>query len=138
MPAYRALRRHEPGWIAQRLGFPVEDEKRCLERLAEAGQIRAHRGRWIVEPIPTVDTRPVPEAEHRLKCFWASVGQERLARKAEGRFSFNVFTVSAADFAKLSELHVSYFQSMRAVIAESRPPERVVVVNLQLFPLDGG
>lgn len=138
LPAYRALRRHEPGWIARRLGFPVEDEARCLDRLAEAGQIRRSRGRWIVAPIRTVDTRPDPHAEHRLKCFWAGVGLARLTRKAEGRFSFNVFTVSAADLEKLSELHVSYFQNMRAVIAESRPPERVVAVNLQLFPLDGG
>ncbi|HTN88561.1 MAG TPA: DUF4423 domain-containing protein, partial [Sorangium sp.] len=92
---------------------------------------------WSVAPIRTVDTRPDPDAEHRLKRFWAGVGLERLSRKAEGRFSFNVFTVSAADLAKLSELHVSYFQNMRAVIAESRPPERVVVVNMQLFPLDG-
>lgn len=138
LPAYRALPRHEPGWIARRLGFPVEDEARCLDRLAEAGQIRRSRGRWIVAPIRTVDTRPDPDAEHRLKCFWAGVGLARLTRKAEGRFSFNVFTVSAADLAKLSELHVSYFQNMRAVIAESRPPERVVAVNLQLFPLDGG
>ncbi|WP_437603221.1 DUF4423 domain-containing protein [Sorangium sp. So ce590] len=137
MPSYRALPRHEPGWIARRLGFPVEDEARCLERLAEAGQIRKSRGRWTVAPIRTVDTRPDPDAEHRLKSFWAGVGLSRLTRKAEGRFSFNVFTVSAADLVKLSELHVSYFQNMRAVIAESRPPERVVVVNLQLFPLDG-
>ncbi|WP_437960523.1 DUF4423 domain-containing protein [Sorangium sp. So ce119] len=137
MPSYRALPRHEPGWIARRLGFPAEDEARCLERLAEAGQIRKSRGRWSVAPIRTVDTRADPDAEHRLKCFWAGVGLERLSRKAEGRFSFNVFTVSEADLAKLSELHVSYYQNMRAVIAESRPPERVVVVNLQLFPLDG-
>ncbi|WP_438029948.1 DUF4423 domain-containing protein [Sorangium sp. So ce233] len=137
MPSYRALPRHEPGWIARRLGFPVEDEARCLERLAEAGQIRKSRGRWSVAPIRTVDTRADPDAEHRLKCFWAGVGLDRLSRKAEGRFSFNVFTVSEADLAKLSELHVSYYQNMRAVIAESRPPERVVVVNLQLFPLDG-
>lgn len=137
MPSYRALPRHEPGWIARRLGFPVEDEARCLERLAEAGQIRKSRGRWTVAQVRTVDTRLDPDAEHRLKCFWAGVGLSRLTRKAEGRFSFNVFTVSAADLVKLSELHVSYFQNMRAVIAESRPPERVVVVNLQLFPLDG-
>lgn len=138
LPAYRALPRHEPGWLARRLGFPVEDEARCLQRLAEAGQIRKVRGRWTVAPIRTVDTRPDPEAEHRLKRFWAGVGLERLSRKAEGRFSFNVFTISSADLARLSELHVSYFQSMRALIAESRPPERVVVVNLQLFPLDVG
>jgi hypothetical protein len=29
-------------------------------------------------------------------------------------------------------------QSMRALIAESWPPERVVVVDLQLFPRDVG
>jgi hypothetical protein len=33
-------------------------------------------------------------------------------------------------------MHRSYYAAARALIAESRPSERVAVINLQLFALD--
>jgi transcriptional regulator with XRE-family HTH domain len=138
LPGYAGLPRHEPGWIARRLGIPIEDEARCLRRLTDTGQIHMRRGRFRVSAVQTVDTRPDPDAENQLKRFWAGVGLERLTKRAPGLFSFNVFTVSEADLARLSELHRSYFQTLRAIIAESRPLERVVVANVQLFALDDG
>jgi hypothetical protein len=133
---YAHLPRHEPGWIARRLGLPVEVERECLELLATSGQIESVRGRWRVGRVQSIDTRTDPAAGKRLKEWWAQVGIDFIRADRPGLFSFNVFSISAADLARLEDMHRSYYRTLRAVVAASEPPERVVVANLQLFPLD--
>jgi hypothetical protein len=85
-----------------------------------------------------VDTRRDAASGRRLKAHWARVGLDRVDTDTEGLFSYNVFTVSAADLERLRELHLGYFRALRALVAESSPAERVVVANVQLFALDHG
>lgn len=135
--AYRQLPAHEPGWIADRLGIPLSVEEECVRVLAATGQIRRVRGRWDVVRVQTIDTRSDPGAGLRLKSWWSQVGIDRLRAESPGLFSFNVFSVSEADLARLEEMHRAYYRAMRAVIAASEPAERVVVANLHLFAIDG-
>lgn len=136
LPSYRTLAAHEPGRIAESLGIDVREEQACIEALAAAGQIRREGHRWLTSDAVTVDTRPDPGPERKLKAFWARVGLERLSAGREGLFSFNVFTVSEADLGRLRDLHRSYFRTLRNIVAASTPAERVVVANVQLFALD--
>jgi transcriptional regulator with XRE-family HTH domain len=133
---YLALRTHQPGWIARRLGIPPEVEAECLELLAASGQIERVRGRWRVGRVQAIDTRSEPGAGRRLKEWWAQVGLEHLRADRPGLFSYNVFSISAADLARLEDMHRSYYRALRAVVAASEPAERVAVANLQLFALD--
>lgn len=133
--AYRKLPKHKVGWIAERIGLPVAVEEECLALLSASGQIRMMKGRWQVVKVQTVDTRNDPDAGRRLKQWWANVGLEHLRNDGPGLFSFNVCSVSNRDLERLEEMHRAYYRAMRAVVAASEPPERVVVANLQLFAL---
>ena len=133
--AYRKLGKHEPGWIARRLGLPPELEERSLELLAASGQIRKARGRWRVTRVQSIDTRSSPGAGLRLREWWAQVGLDYIRKERSGLFSFNVFSISSADLERLEDMHRAYFRAMRALIANSEPPEHVVVANVQLFEL---
>lgn len=137
LESYHATPHPPPGWIAARLGFSADDEARALAALRRARLIRRRRGRWVLDRVYQVSTRQQDEAALRqLKRFWAGVGSERLERGAGGLFSYNVFSVSAADLARLERLHLEYYDAMRAIIRESTPAECVGLVNLQLFALD--
>src|SRR6185295_9463840 len=94
---YTALPRHPPGWIAQRLGIPREEEQRCLDVLERSGQIVRKGRRWQLARSQTGDTRQDPAAERQRKQWWAELGVARLRAGAPGQFSFNVFAVSRAD-----------------------------------------
>lgn len=128
--------RHNSHWIAQRLGTNVATIDRCIDLLARTDQIRCDGAYWTLAQVLNIDTRRDRRAGRAIKRCWAQVGIERIERDAKGYFGYNVFTVSAADLERLRTLHVDYFNKMRAIIAESTPPERVVVTNLQLFALD--
>jgi hypothetical protein len=43
--------------------------------------------------------------------------------------------VSKADFERIRELHLRYFNTLRGIISESTPNELVAVANVQLFGL---
>lgn len=135
LDSYQALPEHQPGWLSTRLGLPLDEEERGLAFLAETGQISWTGARWRVEPI-AVDTRRSPEVGRRLKAHWSRVAAERVARGAPGQFSYNVFTVSRADFERLRTLHLAYFHELRQVVASSQPGECVAVANVQLFALE--
>jgi hypothetical protein len=135
---YRALPSHRAGWIANRLGLSLDEETRCLEMLERTGQIERVGKRYAVAQVLTVDTRQNPAAGRKLKVWWSRVALERIERgeESEGLFSYNLFSVSEADYQRLRELHLAYFRQLRSIVARSQPAERVVLANVQLFGLD--
>ncbi|MCA9569634.1 MAG: DUF4423 domain-containing protein [Myxococcales bacterium] len=132
---YLELKAHVDGWIARRLGIPLEEELACLEHLELTGQIERVDGRFRAVPL-AVDTRQAPGLGQLLKAHWARVGVERIEAGAPGQFSYNVFTCSAEDFERIRELHLAYYRALRQIVAGSHPEEHVVVANIQLFKLD--
>jgi transcriptional regulator with XRE-family HTH domain len=141
LDAYRALPRHEPGFIARCVGISLDDETRCLRALAAAKQIALEHGRYKVRRVLTVDTRPNEEENRRLKLHWAEVGQQRLGTGAAppgALFSYNLFPIDARGFERIRRLHLEYFERIREIVAESSAADRVVLMNLQLVPLGKG
>ncbi|MBT3221241.1 MAG: DUF4423 domain-containing protein [Proteobacteria bacterium] len=135
LDSYKEQPFHQPGWIARKLGISLAAEESCLNALARAGQIKLADGRWVGEEV-TVDTRRSPESSRYLKSFWTQTALDRLQKGGDGRFAYNVFSISQADYEQLKVLHGAYFRSLRALVADSHPPERVVLANVQLVPLD--
>jgi transcriptional regulator with XRE-family HTH domain len=133
--AYEELPRHRDGWIAARIGIGAEEERACLALLERTGQIRMVRRKYAIVPSRTVDTRRDPRAAQRVKVWWSQRAVERLDAGAPGPSSYNLFTVSAADLERLRELHRSYFQQMRAIVAASQPCERLVLACAQMLDL---
>jgi len=133
---YQALRRHQPGWLARRLGISREEEDRCLSALATARQIKLERRLWVADETKTIDTRAHRERGRRLKAEWLRVALERLESGVPGIFGYNLMAVSRADLARLREMHIAYFRSMQALVADSAPSECVVLFNTELFALD--
>jgi DNA-binding phage protein len=138
LDAYLALRAHEPGWLAQRLGLDPAEEARSLALLLHSGQVVLDGGRYRPARVSTVDTRRDPEAAHRLRVFYSRVGTERLAQDASAASAYNIFGVSRTDLIRLRELQRAYFREMRAIIARSEPVEEIVLANLQLISLSSG
>lgn len=136
---YAALSTHEPGFIARKLSIPLAVEALCLERLSAAGLIVKRQRRWEVVRVLTVDTRAQPEAGRALKSHWAQLGLDRLPELEPNKtdlFSYNLFAVSDQDWQRIRERHIAYFHELRAIVAQSQPAQRVVLVNLQLLRLD--
>jgi transcriptional regulator with XRE-family HTH domain len=135
LEAYRSLKRHRPGFIADWLQIPREEEERCVALLLESGQIRKERGRLIPGAALTVDTRGDPERSRRVKAWWADVARERLLRGVEGTFSYNLFSVSRADLERIQELHRAYFRELRRIVADSEPCECIALATVHLLEL---
>ncbi len=135
LAAYRSLPRHEPGFIASRLGISINEEQRCLELLVETGHLRRIGERYEPTEQLTVDTRADPNATRHLAGFWMQLGAERVRNQAPGNFAFNVFGVSHADLERLKQLQRDYFAELRSIIARSEPTEHVAVATFQLYPL---
>jgi hypothetical protein len=132
---YKKLRKHEPGWIASRVGLTLEQEQECLRLLVRARQIRWRLRRWQVRDVSTVDTRHDSRAARVLADWCAQQGAARLAAGGSGNFAFNLFAVSEADLERLRQLQRDYFNQLRSIVADSSPAQQVVVVNMQLFAL---
>jgi hypothetical protein len=95
----------------------------------------------MVQRVPMVDTRQDPEHNRRLKAHWARTALDRLeggSASPDALFSFNLFAVSEAAFRRIHELHLDYYDRVRAIVDESARADRVVLLNLQLMPLEQG
>jgi DNA-binding phage protein len=137
LESYRALPRHQEGWIAARLGIALEDERRCLRVLADAGQIRRHKKLWLPHEEGLVDTRVNRQGAQRLKSYWArhAIGLIE-SGQPDVLSSFNLMSISEVDLERLRELTRNYYREMREIVARSSPNERVVLFTAQLMAID--
>jgi len=135
---YRALPRHAPGVIAERLGISGEEEQACLTALLAAKQIRRRAGRYQVARVLAVDTRDDPAGNLALKRHWFGVASAALERRGIGPgelASYNLFAISEEGLARVREAHLDYYERVRAIVAESKRPSRVVLATIGLLPL---
>jgi transcriptional regulator with XRE-family HTH domain len=135
---YRALPRHEDGFLAVRTGISLEQEERALEALLRANQIQSRGGRFRARRVLAVDTRENPAGNLALKQHWFAVASERLARSGipdGGLASYNLFAIAEADLESIRQAHLDYYERIRSIVAGSRAPTRVVLTTVGLFPL---
>jgi hypothetical protein len=138
LEAYRSLPRHEPSFIAARLGISLEEEEQCLSALLRAKQIRRRAGRYSVARVLAVDTRQDPAGNLALKRHWFAAASARLERQgvaADALASYNLFAISDADLERVRQAHLDYYERVRAIVAESKHPSRVVLTVIGLLPL---
>jgi AraC-like DNA-binding protein len=133
---YAGLKQHRPGWLARRVGITRPEEERCLRVLSQTGQIEFDGKRWRLRGGGAVDLRHEPEAARAQRGFWARVAADRVADDA-GMFAYNICGVSRKDLARLQSLQRDYLKQARAIIAESQPVEQVVLMQVQIFALEG-
>ncbi len=122
-------------WLASQLGLPLADIERCLALLVESGQLTPRDDGYAVGDLTPVEaeTRRVGPG---LKAHVAELGTNRVREAdAEGIFSYAVFTVSEDDYEAARGIIAEAYQKLRHLATTSDKPERLVAVNLQLFPL---
>jgi transcriptional regulator with XRE-family HTH domain len=138
LSTYRALDKHEPGFIARQLGIDLATEDSCLRALATSGQIRRTRGKWQQVRVLAVDTRIDPGKNLILKRHWATVATGRIVAgppSQDSLFSYNLFAITDDAYAQIRALHLAYYEQVRAVVEAARGGTRVVLMNAQLLPL---
>jgi hypothetical protein len=122
-----------PGWIDARLGLPPGTERACIELLTLAGQIELRDGHYVQSAQGTVDLRPSPGLLD-TKRWWSKVASDRLG-DAGVLSSYAVFTATESDHARIREVLLEAYRRVRSIVAESKPAEQVLLINLQLVPL---
>jgi len=138
LTAYQSLPRHESRFIADHVGIDVAEVERLLAELVGAGLVVKRREHYAAQEILTVDTRVDPKKNRSLKEFWAREALSRFSAEgepAETLFSFNLFAVSEEGYQRIRELHLDYYDRVRAIIDQSPTADRVLLMNLQLMPL---
>lgn len=123
------------GDIASALEITTTAAASSLDLLVRSGEVLRIGETYRVQRTDNVDMAQDPEAVRRLKRWAAQIGVDRIEAGKPGLYSYNLFCVSEKDYERLQVLHRAYFRQLRAIVAESEPSERAVMVNLQLFSL---
>ncbi len=131
---YRALPAHDDAWLAARLGLDEALVRSCIEHLRAAHHIRRDGDLLRAVEVPSVDVRTARSGS-ALKAHWARTGLDRLDAP-DGMVSYNLFSVSADVLAQIRELQRGHYRAVRRLVEGSERAERVVLMNLQLLPLD--
>jgi transcriptional regulator with XRE-family HTH domain len=128
--AYKREEQHRDGAIAKVLGIDPGTERRCLDKLENAGVLRRRGNKY--EPLRslTVDTRAIP----RLKAHWCRVAEARLGEpRADDVFCYNVLSASQSDVERIRQLLLATFREIRSIVEHTEQDEAVALINLQLI-----
>lgn len=132
---YRRLPRHEPGFLAQRLGLSASEEESYLSALLAAGQVRDNGVRYEPTRIQVVDTRGDERRAAHLRRYFFELALARVVAGTPSASGYNVFTVSRADYARIVELQRGYYAQLRAIVAASEPVQVVALASTHVLPL---
>lgn len=140
LETYRRLSRHQPGWLAERLGVHLATEKLALSLLRDAGAIRWDGRRWLIADDFSLDARDAPEVIDAARKHFSRMSAERMESPRPGRFNYVLLTTTEAGIAEVERMQSEHFERLRAFAAAQRDADKVVVVNLHTFevgPEDG-
>lgn len=133
---YQALSAHDDAFLVKRTNLTHSQVRDCLRLLADSGQIRKRRRKWIVSEASPLDTRHDVERARALRGWWLRRMAEHVEAGREGIYGYNLFSIAERDLVKLREMHVRYYREMQELIAQSHPNERIVLFGAQLVCLD--
>jgi DNA-binding transcriptional ArsR family regulator len=139
LDVYRQHPRHDLSRLARAVGISTRQAGAHLEVLEQARQIVWDGTHYQSARVMAVDTRNDPAKNLELKRHWARVGVERLGAPEtppDALFSFNRFAVSESDWERIRKLHLEYYDRVRAIVDEAPGTDHVVLMNLQLIPLE--
>jgi transcriptional regulator with XRE-family HTH domain len=139
LDVYRKHPRHDPTRLARAIGIPAREAAAYLQVLEQARQITWDGTHYQSARVMAVDTRNDPAKNLALKRHWARVGVERLGAPetpADALFSFNLFAVSEGNWERIRKLQLEYYDRVRAIVDEAPGTDHVVLMNLQLIPLE--
>lgn len=134
--SYEKLQQHQEGFIAERLGIAVAEERACLETLIRAGQVQHVDGRYQPTQLENIDMRNETQGLRALKTFWLDVAKQRLTSGQEGVFGYNLFAVTERDLAEIRDLYFDLYKRVQAIVARSAPSECIALWSTQLMRLD--
>ena len=135
--SYRALQRHQVGWLAARLGIDIATEDRCVTKMIETDLIAFEDGRLAKVASVSVDTGSNPERVLALKRHWAAVGLERIvAPRGDDLFAYNAMSLSKKDLAAVRVLLQNTYRQIRSIVAGTPTEEVAGLVQLQLINWD--
>lgn len=135
---YKRLPRHEPGWIAARLGVHRVTEELAITLLRDAGAIRWDGRRWQIADDFGLDARDAPEVVAAARRHFARMGAARMKTERPGRFNYVLMSVSDEGRDELARLQSEMFDRVRAFATSQREAKHVFVMSLHSFELDAG
>ncbi|MEL6344707.1 MAG: DUF4423 domain-containing protein [Myxococcota bacterium] len=134
---YQALPQHDDDWLVQRLRMTRVRIQQAIDALAETDQIVWTGSRWALHRVQTIDTRRDAAGVIAMRAWFAEAAVGRLrADQADATFSQNLVALSAVDLERLKRLHVAHFREVQALVAQSAPSERIVLLQRFIVPLD--
>ncbi|MBX2802577.1 MAG: DUF4423 domain-containing protein [Myxococcales bacterium] len=140
LDSYRDTPSHDDAWLADHLRIHPGHVTDAIGMLLQTGQISRRGDHYVPVVIQAVDVGPTPSgpSPHALKAHWSEVALQRLREGAPGLFSYNLVVVSEHDLAQIEALQRAHYRAIRALVADSEPAERLVLLNLQTVPIDVG
>ena len=98
---YRDLPAHRPGWLARRLGIPIEEESRSLQLLEAASAVSWDGTRYRARDL--VDLQHAHRDEEGLDHWHALAGSRMERPGTDDRFTGMVFLTDDEGYARVQE-----------------------------------
>lgn len=133
---YRAASRHDPVWLANRIGVSAAEVEHALSVLQDVGAVAWDGTHWVAEALRGVDLGRSPEGYRRSTAYFT---QEALRRIDDGHTltAFRVFGADEDQLQPMSEALLAGFQAAGKHTSDPGSVERVGVMMVHLVPLDG-
>lgn len=134
LKGYLALKKHEPGFLADRLGISLEQETKALKALEETGQIEVKEGKYKLKSFyinTTQDRARFLAVAH----YWSGRAAKLPKRPGQkSMFGYRVFGITESAIAKIRQAQIDYYNALTAIIRKEEGPfDHVMVINFQAF-----
>lgn len=137
---YNDLGIHQEGYLARKLGIPIETEREVVRELLEIGALE-YEGKILCPTRRSLNTTGDPEGGRRIREYWSSRMLEFIRKQPatppNQTWSYMVFNTCPDTAARIRERYYAFFQDVNSIILSSDGrSDNVAVMSMQLLSLD--
>jgi transcriptional regulator with XRE-family HTH domain len=139
---YQRLKKHQEGFISDRIGISLEEEKKLLSELKQVGTLLFKEGRFVFNEsaLENFDIRGDFQAVKGIKKYYIERATNKLLKASENSrkdlFIYYTFSVDEKAAAQINKEAVEFLKRV-IEISEQRPkePTQVRVLNMHFLDL---
>jgi transcriptional regulator with XRE-family HTH domain len=137
---YNRLPKHVEGFLAKKLGIPVEVERTVVKALLELGVLE-WEGKILAPARRTIDTNIDPASNLKIREYWLN---RSLATVRKGvplgernRLGYMLFNTTPETYEKVRQLYFAFFQDLHNVVLESKgASDQVHLLQMHILNVD--
>ncbi|HLE10751.1 MAG: hypothetical protein A2385_09280 [Bdellovibrionales bacterium RIFOXYB1_FULL_39_21] len=137
LDGYKKLKKHDPSFLAQKVGISLSEVAHFLEILIKIGYVTKKDEKYLATSVQSDDSND-PKKQIQIRKYWTAQAllamENHQAFPLQDAFGSLLFTTNSAVKEKIISIYLKFFEDLKnCIMSDKREHDIVLALNFHLF-----